>query len=391
MCSMISIQPLPSLHQIQIMRILFTVLLASICCLAKAQTITLNIQHQNVTRNSTVYLPSGFNAQNQYPLVFNLHGYTSSAAQQMPYSTMNNVADTAKFIVCYPDGIANAWNPGFTGVYGTGQDDVGFISKLIDTLIALYNVNPNKVYSCGMSMGGYMSSRLACDLENRIAAIAGVTGLIADSAAFYCTLSRKVPAMYIHGTADNVVSYNGFLNSYGVEKTINFWRGKNGCTSISDTVNIPNTSLLDNCTAERISYKTCDEGAEVVLIKITNGGHTWPGGLIDIPSNGNTNRDFNASATIWNFFNRFSLNQSTVVKDDFSASSINVFPNPFHHELKVETADAIESITLFNTIGQVALKADGAQTLNTDFLQQGVYYAVVKTQRGTQQKTVVKL
>ncbi len=112
------------------------------------------------------------------------------------------VADTAGIVVVYPNGIDETWNVSST----TGTDDVGFISALIDTVDYQYSIDLNRVFATGMSMGGFMSYRLACELSERIAAIASVTGL----QAFYpCNPNRPVPILQFHGTADPVVPYAG--------------------------------------------------------------------------------------------------------------------------------------------------------------------------------------
>src|SRR5688572_30145590 len=229
------------------------------------------------TRSYIVHLPTGYNASNTYPLVLNFHGYTSNAAQQQAYSLMDQVADTAGFIVVYPDGVGNAWNVGFgAGAYNTGIDDVGFVNALLDTMMANFSVDPEAVYSTGMSNGGYMSNRLACELPFRIVAIASVTGPMTDSTHAYCNPGRNVPVMHIHGTTDPVVNYNGMTQSLSVAELIIFWGTNDECPVSSTDVPYPNINIGDNCTATRKNYLPCTDGSEVVLIEITNGGHTWP-------------------------------------------------------------------------------------------------------------------
>jgi polyhydroxybutyrate depolymerase len=154
------------------MKILASSLFFLFSCIGFSQTYSFT--HNSIVRSYIVHLPTGYVASTQYPLVINMHGYTSTAAQQQAYSQMDVVADTGKFIVVYPDGVNNAWNAGF----GTNPtiDDVGFLSTLIDTMKAKFSVDALKVYSCGLSNGGFMSFRLACELENKIAAIAPVAG-----------------------------------------------------------------------------------------------------------------------------------------------------------------------------------------------------------------------
>lgn len=289
--------------------------------------------HDGITRYYRVHLPSGYDPSIAYPLVFNLHGYTSNAMQQEAYSQMNQVADAEKFIVVYPDGVNNSWNVGFDLVqpYFSGINDVGFINALIDEMDLQYPIDPLRVFSCGMSNGGYMSYRLACELSHRIAAVASVTGSMTDSTRFYCQPPRPVPAMQVHGTTDPIVNYNGLFTSMPVENVVSFWVNYNQCTVPADTTVIPNTNTADNCTAIKLEYTNGSGGAEVWFYKIDNGGHTWPSGLIDIPSYGNTNRDFSASVAIWDFFSRFSLPLVGVKPEE--AVQAKIFPNPVTDEI----------------------------------------------------------
>ena len=170
----------------------------------KSYSQTFTFMFGGVSRSYIVHTPTGYNASTKYPLVLNLHGLTSNASQQQSYTGMNAVADTAKFIVVYPDGVNNTWN---SGVSTSTVDDVGFISALIDTMQKKFGVNANKVFSCGFSMGGYMSHRLGCQLSNKIAAIATVSGLNAVTSS--CTSTCPVPVLHFHGTSDGTVNYSG--------------------------------------------------------------------------------------------------------------------------------------------------------------------------------------
>src|ERR1019366_354154 len=245
-----------------------------------AQTLLDSISFGGVMRDFLVHLPPGFSNSQHLPLVFNLHGTPSDAGQEEFYSRMSITADTNNFIVVYPDGLGNQWNVGFNSPYASGVDDVGFISKIIDTMAQLYNIDLTRVYSCGMSDGGFMSHRLACELENRIVAIAAVSGLPTDSTAFHCTHTRNIPVMQIHGTADPLVPYAGFQSGdtgfYSVEQTIDFWLNKDQCSFVSDTTFLPDINTYDSSTVQKIHYGSCGSSTEVLFYKIIGGGHSWP-------------------------------------------------------------------------------------------------------------------
>jgi polyhydroxybutyrate depolymerase len=261
-----------------------------------------SVIHDGIVRNYLVFRPS--DSTSPIPLVFNLHGYGSSALQQMMYANMNAVADTAGFIIVYPDAVGKRWNSGIgdSPRWPTPNiDDVGFIDALIDTLQNEYAIDLDRVYACGMSNGGFMSFKLACELSQRIAAVASVTGVVSDSTALNCTPPVAVPVMYIHGTDDPTVPFNGTLGWYSANETVSHWVNLHGCFA-SDTLAIPDRNTLDGCSVTKIAYTDSLGNEDVVFYQVTGGGHTWPGSAFDLPRAGNTNRDINASDVIWRFF-----------------------------------------------------------------------------------------
>ena len=272
------------------------------------------LTHDGITRTYRLHLPVNFSPDSLYPLVINMHGLGSNAWEQEIYSAFNPVSDTGRFIVAYPNGLNSTWNVSSSG----GTDDVGFISALIDTLSVLYNVDLQRVYATGMSMGGFMSYRLACELSDRITAIASVTGLLAFSP---CMPSRPVPVAQFHGTDDPVVPYAG------VASTINYWISTNQCPDSAIVTDLPNIDTTDNSTVILYDYSPCTDSASVLLYSIINGEHTWPGADILI---GVTNQDIEASNEIWNFFTRFTLQGPVSIDENepFAVISLDIFPNP---------------------------------------------------------------
>ena len=273
---------------------------------ARAQTITGSFSFGGQTRNFRVHLPPNFSTSTKLPLVLNLHGLGSNGQQQELYTGFNTIADTARLVVVYPDALNGGGGTGATGpewnAYGlqSTPNDVGFLSALIDTMYARYNIDLSRVYSTGMSNGGYMTHRLGCALSCRIAAIASVTGLMSPNPLLTCNISRPVPVMQVHGTNDATVPYSG------VAATISSWVSKNGCPGTPATSNLPDINTSDNSTVTVDYYGPCNSASEVILYTINGGGHTWPDATINLPGLV-TNRDFNASSTIWNFFKKYSI------------------------------------------------------------------------------------
>ena len=271
-----------------------------------------SFEFEGRTRNYEVYLPQ--NNELNMPLVLALHGYDETIKWFKDYTLFHEYADTSGFILVYPkSSIASngkpGWNAGLRnhpfGQQDTTSNDVGFLSVLIDTLDSHYDIDLNRVYCCGYSMGGEMTYRMAIEKGELFAAYASVAGNLNDISANLGTPFKSTPILHFHGTDDKVETYYGVngSNSWTVEETINYLLNNNNCSYQSDTVLIPNLNPNDGSTVQKISYKNCSDENNVIFFKITNGGHGWPGSTEGIYDLGNPNRDINASSIILNFFN----------------------------------------------------------------------------------------
>jgi len=319
---------------------------------SKAQTFSFD--HDSVSRTYIVHLPPSYSDSNFYPLVINMHGYTSNATDQQFYSEMDPVADTANFIVVYPNGVGNptSWNSGQTWSYNPGIDDVSFISALIDTMSANYSIDSSMVYACGMSNGGYMSFRLACELEDKIAAIASVTGVMSDSVYTSCQTDRPVPILHMHGTADPTVAYLGTPGNTAVETGIDWWAQNNNCPTSPTITNIPDINMGDGSTVDKYYYGPCDCETEVILYKINGGEHTWPGVSLII---GITNQDIDGSGEAWLFFRRHTLPTPTTVPNypNPRKAALRIWPNPSSDVVFMTGVQGNSEISVLNMLGQV--------------------------------------
>jgi len=355
-----------------------------LCCpiIGYAQQINGTITHDGIERAYILYVPANYSAQSPMPLVFNFHGYTSNASEQMFYSNFNPLADAEGFIVAYPEGTLDAmgeqhFNAGWAG--GT-VDDLGFTSALIDSLSAEYSIIQERIYSTGMSNGGFMSYHLACNLSDRIAAIASVTGSMSLLTYNNCNSQRPVPIMQIHGTQDGVVPYNGNAGFTPIDNVISYWVDHNNCDATPTLINIPDTNTDDQCTAQHFLYRDGDNGVNVELFKIEGGGHTWPDGLINIPINGNTNRDINASQEIWNFFSKYDINGATItdVEESQLLTEVLVYPNPASHHINVlRNTEEKANFELVSTLGETVFSGilqTSNETLNVSQFPTGVYF-----------------
>lgn len=358
------------------------------------QTINGTLQHDGLTRSYILYVPASYTPGTNVPLVLNFHGYTSNAFEQMFYGDFRTIADTAGFLLVHPLGTLDAtgstyWNSGWGGTV----DDIGFTGALIDSIAAAYSVNLDRVYSTGMSNGGFMSYTLACSLSDRIAAIASVTGTMNLNQSLTCNAQHPMPVLEIHGTADETVPYDGNALMEAIPNVLSYWVDFNNCTTVPQTTEVPNVNLTDGCTAVHSIYSAGDNGVDVEHYQILDGGHTWPGSFFTI---GVTNNDFNASEKIWQFFMQYDMNGRIVanVVNDLMAEEITVFPNPTTDKLLVHGfshALTDSNCNLYSVDGkQVNVKVLDNKTLDTIHLESGIYFVRIASPEGTETIRFVK-
>jgi polyhydroxybutyrate depolymerase len=254
------------------------------------------------TREYLLYVPRSYDRTRPTPLIISMHGAALWPAAQREASQWNDLADLRSFIVAYPSGEAGN-GPRVWNVHpGKGLPmDVRFISDLIDTLKAAYNIDPARIYANGLSNGGGMSFVLSCTLSDRIAAVGTVVA--AQTLPFsWCRDSTPVPMIAFYGTADPVIPYQGGLSwvapmSFPRATTwAADWARRNRCGA----------NPIDSVIAAdviRREYSGCARDATVVLYTILGGGHTWPGGK-GIPEwiLGRNTRSIDATREMWDFF-----------------------------------------------------------------------------------------
>lgn len=356
---------------------------------ASAQDYNLTITHGGKPRTFILHSPCAtFNCTGKkIPLVFAFHGLTETGAAIKNYSSLNAVADTAGFAVIYADGISNRWN---VGLAGAGEDDLGFANAMIDYMITnstncdsniCAELDTNRIYSCGMSNGGFFSYLLACQLSHRIAAIASVTGTMSYTTYDSCNAQRAVPIFQIHGTTDPIVPYGGSTQSSAksIDDVLAFWVSNNGCSGSPVTTALPNTNTTDGCTVESIHYQNCAQSSEVLLFKITNGGHTWPSmANVQYPEFivGKTNKDVHASQEIWRFFNRHRLDNTTALNEAVQRDkTVRFYPNPATDVLHVELNQPgiFYVADVYGKVYGKHLLDKGLNKLNLSALPAGVY------------------
>lgn len=267
---------------------------------------TIQLDFGGTTRNYILHVPPSYDGSAPVPLVVNFHGYTSNAAQQELFSAMNPKADSAGFLVAYPNGTGSGtdtgWNAGAccASAAANGVDDVGFTRALVADVEARACVDPKRVYATGMSNGGFMSHRLGCEAADLFAAVAPVAGVLGIPEAS-CTPSRPMPVIHFHGTADTLVPYDGnaSLGFPSVPDTFAGWAKRDGCTDAQPKQTFQNGAAT--CT----TYEQCSGGVKVTLCTLTGEGHCWPGQTL-CPFGASTT-DLSADDAMWDFFTAYAL------------------------------------------------------------------------------------
>lgn len=345
-----------------------------------------------LTREYRVYQSPNYNASVPASLVIALHGLGGDMTS-FSNTGFNAVADTANIICFFPQAIADilvgtAWNSG-AGIWyypNTSVDDVGFINALIDTAIADYAINTSRVYLCGVSMGGFMTERMALQSNTRIAAFASMSGTIGSYITSFHP-GRHVPIAHFHGTADPIVAYTNDLYGLDVDSLINFWVGNNSCSRIPTTYSYPDL-INDGITVDRYEYSNGDNQSDVWLYKMNNAGHT----VLFQPAN-----DINEPLELWRFLQRHTLITSGIKEINDLSENIKVFPNPTNNKITITGLPSDISkntfISVYNIQGQLLLQQviqSEKTEINLSSLAKGIYLLKLNSERNSAERRVVK-
>jgi len=257
----------------------------------------IQVVHAGLKRSALVHIPASVDLQAPAPLVLNFHGLTSNPEQQVFFSGMNPTADAEGFIVAYPEGVQSSWNAGACcgGAIDQQVDDVGFVRALVAQLALTVCIDERRVYATGMSNGGFMSHRLACEAADLVAAIAPVSAV---NGMATCEPSRPVPVMMFNGTLDPLVAYNGGGLFQGAEQSFSEWAARDLCADAPK----PGASAG---AASCVQHELCADEVAVVLCTFQGMGHCWPGQAF-CPF-GAASTDLSANDEMWAFFRGYTL------------------------------------------------------------------------------------
>ncbi len=282
-----------------------------------AGTHTLRMTHDGRTRQYIVHVPPGYDAGKPAPLVIAFHGgggHAAWMADDRRYGLIS-AADRDGYVVVFPNGYSKlrrgrfaTWNAG--GCCGDARDrdsdDVGFTRALVARMQQQLNIDPQRIYAVGMSNGGMMAHRLACDAADLFSGVASVAG---TDATLTCNPSRAISVLHIHAQDDTHVLFKGgagkdafrdsakVMNFVSVPETMARWTRRNQCEE-----NPQRTLQTDGAWCDTWSH--CANGSRVQLCVTADGGHSWPGAARVRAGKQPASQSLDANATFWQFFSR---------------------------------------------------------------------------------------
>lgn len=341
---------------------------------AQAQWSTHRLSHDGVNRKYMLYLPQNYNPSTPASLILTLHGL-GEIVENFSQRGFDQVADTTNYIVVAPQAMDDiltgpAWNSraGLFGYYpNTGVDDIGFLNELVDTVIANYSINQNQVYICGMSMGGFMTQRMACESNEKFKAFASVAGT-RGSGIYNCDPGRPIPMAHFHGTEDATIGYYDNNFGWSVDDLISYWVQHNDTDPNPVETRLPDL-IDDGYTVDYFYYP--NDPVELELFRVNNADHVW------LYKDEN---DISYAEEIIKFFNK--THEPLQIEDSISSYGIKVYPNPAKDKLYVDLPSSKASdsfdIRMFDLIGKLIFETQTNEkitriSLDTLSVGRGIY------------------
>lgn len=355
-------------------------------------------------REYIIHVPSSYDSTTPTALIIALHGIGSQIEYSSPSTGLNGVSDTAGFIVIYPQAYTKTffgvesivWNDG--SPVSSGKDDIGFIKALKDSAQTWYNIDTNRVYVAGFSMGCSMLNTIICDPSNSwVKAAAPVANTLAG---WHNPCNpNNIPVIYFHSVDDNVNAYEGSFSTYSADSVMKFWVTQLGCYQYPIHDLLPDTSTDGSSRYfEHYYYGRCNDNVAFRHFKGHGVTHQW---LAD-----STKGDINYAIEIWKFFNNphYGLdtaisNADTSIKLSISTSnspefSADLFPNPSEGEVTILFSNAFKgTLNIYSEIGiligtQELNSMSNSMSLNFSSYPSGVYFIRLMSNKET---AVIKL
>jgi len=353
------------------MKTTILILSLAISTISWSQQTNESVDIGGTNRTYVQYLPTGFNpATESLPVVFCLHGI-GDVSTNMANIGFNQISDTARFIPIYPQGLNNSfgqtsWANGT--LLASTANDLDFFHAMMNDLILNFNADPTRIYVSGFSMGSIMSYKLACELNNRVAAIGTMSGTMSTEDVTNCVPTYVTPVIHFHGTADATVPYDaGALPSLSlVPETIDFWTTAHGCATTSDSTQIFDAAP-DGYTVDRFVYQACTPLESVEFWRINGGDHEY----FYEPNN-----DFTESIEIWRFFQQWTHSSPADAGiKSLSANGIQLSPNPTEGVVNINV-NSNDRFEVYSTAGKLLFSQEinaGNTSIDLSELSSGMY------------------
>ena len=327
----------------------FTMLasLLMVLCLQMAAQTWEDVKVGTSTRKTLTYVPK--NVEKSPALVISLHGMNQDPGFQQNQTQWNALADTEGFIVTYPLGNNRMWDTG-------GMGDVKFVEAIMKDMELKHNVDKNRIYLSGFSMGSWLGYHCLETLGDKIAAFGPVSGVDIGKQP---RANRMVPIMHIHGTADDVFKYTGdphhMAGGYpSIEEYVKKWAAYEGCDTSNPQVIRPYPAGRNTANDTRTIYNNVNDDVEVTLISIDGKGH-W---------HSNDPYGVNSTQELWNFFKRHQLNQHPVPVENrnyFIRYESTVGENLWDRQAVYTLPKALEKDAKYTLTMKVRTSADCAE------------------------------
>ena len=343
--------------------------------------ISQTIEHDGNTREYELYIPSSYSQDFLSPLMFNFHGGNGTSEGQIAISDMRNLADENNFILVYPQAIADPTDDGSLNWIFKGDsdhDDIYFIDALISELSNQYQIDLERVYACGYSLGGEFVYELLCRLNNKIASGVAVARTMGQYQYENCNPEHPTAIMTILGTEDyesnyNGVVYNGVTYYISADDTHQYWIDFNNTENDPVEIELQDYDSNDGSNVTKRVWENGDSCVSVIEFRINGGEHDWPGSF--------GNMDINSDDEIWDFVSKYSINgliedcSLSIINNEYY-SDFSYYPNPIDSYLNINNQSKNESIIIFDINSKSIFKSEliiGNNVLDISDLQSGIY------------------
>jgi len=344
------------------------------------------LQHDGEIREYKLYIPPNYDGSEAFPLLFNFHGGNGDIDSQIAISDMRGIADAENVILVYPQALPDPNDGGSTNWLHkdpTDVDDIFFVEAMINTLAAEYEIDTERVYACGYSLGGEFTFELACRLNEKIAAV-GVVARTMNTATFNnCNPVHPTGILTILGTDDSISPYDGLvwggIQYYtSADEMHGYWANYNNADAQPTITQLPNTNTSDGTTVELHTWENGDECVSINHLKVIGGGHDWPGSF--------GNMDIDTDTEIWNFVSQYSTLGLIECGDEpvptnnthLSSNTITFYPNPTSNSLTVNiTSQQPQLYHIYDVSGKVVQRAKisaANNTINLNALIPNIYF-----------------